>query len=215
MADIANRDKYERDMAAIIVLLLSQHESQWKLGLAMSGFQHEASDAIAAILAAAFVDGATAATGELSIDIGGLDSSASSWAKAYSPALARAIADAVLKRGLTLDKLRAMAPDDPQLLDLTAWVLSEATWDNIATTEVTRAVSSGSEYAAAMWFLLMAQPAEAYWHTSLDKRVCPVCSKLSNKPRSYWSLVAPQGPPVHPRCRCWIDYIPGGIRRAA
>lgn len=40
------------------------------------------------------------------------------------------------------------------------------------------------------------------WQTSEDGRVCPICRPLNGKLSAVWRLVAPGGPPAHPRCRC-------------
>lgn len=47
----------------------------------------------------------------------------------------------------------------------------------------------------------------AKWQTFEDDRVCPQCSPLDGKWQSEWMLVAPNGPSLHPRCRCWLAFF--------
>jgi hypothetical protein len=46
----------------------------------------------------------------------------------------------------------------------------------------------------------------AIWHTERDDKVCKICSPLHLKPISEWRDKFPNGPPAHPRCRCWLTY---------
>ena len=48
------------------------------------------------------------------------------------------------------------------------------------------------------------------WSTSLDDRVCAICEALDNKTEKHWIKKYPDGPPVHPGCRCGIGYEQAG-----
>lgn len=45
----------------------------------------------------------------------------------------------------------------------------------------------------------------AHWNTERDSLVCPVCRPLHGKPQGEWGVFA-NGPPAHPRCRCWLNW---------
>lgn len=48
---------------------------------------------------------------------------------------------------------------------------------------------------------------EGYWMTNCDLSktgCCPLCDPLDGLPSSRWKRFYPEGPPVHPRCRCEI-----------
>lgn len=46
----------------------------------------------------------------------------------------------------------------------------------------------------------------AIWQTAEDERVCPVCGPLHDARANRWATKFPEGPPAHPRCRCWLIY---------
>jgi len=72
----------------------------------------------------------------------------------------------------------------------------------IAATEVTRAVAEGSEAAYRESGVVQ----EMEWASSMDERVCPVCSGLTGKRRGFgepFSIGIPK-PPAHVNCRCWL-----------
>lgn len=46
----------------------------------------------------------------------------------------------------------------------------------------------------------------AIWQTAEDERVCPVCGPLHDARATRWATQFPNGPPAHPRCRCWLIY---------
>ena len=46
----------------------------------------------------------------------------------------------------------------------------------------------------------------AIWQTAEDERVCPVCGPLHDAREARWENKFPNGPPAHPRCRCWLIY---------
>lgn len=73
----------------------------------------------------------------------------------------------------------------------------------VAITEVTSATSAGGEWAVK-------QAGEAsdddLWITEADGKVCEICSPLHRTKRGRWSGKFPEGPPAHPRCRCYLEY---------
>jgi len=78
----------------------------------------------------------------------------------------------------------------------------------IATTEITRAYSSGEEMAYQSEGIV-----EWRWRTNRDELVCPICGRLNNQVRRIGQpFVAVRGrdvtkPPAHPNCRCWVTPV--------
>lgn len=76
--------------------------------------------------------------------------------------------------------------------------------ENAAVTETTRAASAGGEAAV---FNTGGVTSQDLWITEVDDRRCAICKPLHRKPRLEWSRFFPQGPPAHPRCRCFLQYV--------
>lgn len=72
----------------------------------------------------------------------------------------------------------------------------------IAVTEITRAATEGERWAAdevrAAGIAL-----RAIHQTNIDDRVCPICG-----PRHGLEIIDGRYPPLHPRCRCWVNHEP-------
>jgi hypothetical protein len=43
------------------------------------------------------------------------------------------------------------------------------------------------------------------WRT--EPLACNVCEKLEGTRPNIWRVQAPQGPPMHPNCRCWLQWV--------
>jgi len=76
----------------------------------------------------------------------------------------------------------------------------------IAVTEVTRAAAQG-ELAVANELKKEGIQMRKVWQTNNDELVCPICGPLHNKEEGIWRQQAPDGPPAHPRCRCWLNLL--------
>ncbi len=139
---------------------------------------------------------------------------AADWATTYTYELVRGIQDntrQLLQRvvpefvrtpGMTIGQLRA---------EITP-AFGERRAQAIAVTETTRAYAEGkrqvqSELAHAG--IRMTR----IWRTSMDERVCPICSALADKPESEWNN---SGPPAHPNCILPGNIVvaPGGVQVA-
>jgi len=111
--------------------------------------------------------------------------------------LRRVVPQFVETPGMTVGQLRAEL--EP--------AFGEARARTIATTEVTRAYSQGTniiQRQLAAGGLEM----ERVWRTSMDGRVCEICGEdgLQDQPESEWARIhgpAADGPPAHVNCRCW------------
>lgn len=132
---------------------------------------------------------------------------AADWASAYSNELVSGITDTT-RRVLQKNVERYIREPGTTLGDLKQSLepyFGETRADMIAVTEVTRAFAQGememAKIAGAVGIRL-----EPVWHTNRDELVCSVCAPNDGKMRSQgWTV---QGPPAHPRCRCWITHRP-------
>lgn len=75
--------------------------------------------------------------------------------------------------------------------------------ESISITETTQATSAGGEWAVNQGG---GESRDDLWITENDAKVCPICQPLHREPRAVWSGKFPDGPPGHPRCRCFIEY---------
>lgn len=85
------------------------------------------------------------------------------------------------------------------------WLGSQAQED-IAVTETTKASSKAERAAAEDFERATGTRILAYWYTADDDRVCPLCGPLHAKAEQVWLREFPDGPPAHPRCRCWLTW---------
>lgn len=76
--------------------------------------------------------------------------------------------------------------------------------ERIAVNEVTWGITRGGEFAKLQTVGLSEDDT---WHTEQDDKVCSICSPLHETPRSNWKRFFSDGPPAHPFCRCWIQYV--------
>ena len=79
----------------------------------------------------------------------------------------------------------------------------------IAITEVTRAAAEGSDAS----YRESGVVEEREWASSMDERVCPICSGLTGKRRNFgesFDGASIQKPPAHTNCRCWLRPIVKG-----
>lgn len=91
-----------------------------------------------------------------------------------------------------------------ELIQRIRWgnVYSEERARQIAVTEVTRAFAEGNRAAWQASGVIERKE----WRTNNDELVCPVCGPLAGKVVGLDEEFADgiDGPPAHPRCRCWI-----------
>ncbi len=139
----------------------------------------------------------------LTVDWELANSNAAEWARLYGAQLVNNITGTTLTRlqteiaafienGENMGQLRARL--EPLFGPLRA--------DLIASTEVTRAFAEGN---LAAWRESGVTEGKE-WRTSNDELVCPICGPLADTvvgiddefPGGF------DGPPAHPRCRCWI-----------
>ena len=168
---------------------------------------------------------------ELSLDVNWslINQQAANWARGYSTFLAGQVATTSRDRiatsirgsiadffeeGLNLGDLKRRLEADPDLAhlftedvkDKLGRVFGPSRAEMIARTEITRAAAEGERFVADQWIQKGHQLTEI-WKTRNDEivRRCPICWPRHNQPvGSVWNRN--QGPPGHPRCRCWTVF---------
>lgn len=115
------------------------------------------------------------------------------WARRYA---ARAAVGIARRASLAFKRLGSAAEG------LEAGLLDFAHAEVIGITETVAANTAGEEYvisrAKRRGFLT-----RTVWMTE-KVGACKRCRRLNRKREHFWRLVAPKGPPLHPRCRCWL-----------
>ena len=91
-----------------------------------------------------------------------------------------------------------------ELRDRLSNLYSPVRAEMIARTEVTRAAVEGERMTVRELARYGVQMVEV-WQTRNDEIVCPICGpKHGKKKGDGWT--ENDGPPAHPRCRCWINH---------
>jgi hypothetical protein len=130
-----------------------------------------------------------------------VNESASNWALQYGSELVRGINGTTRQatnqaisnfftQGWTMGDLRGRL----------GRIYSPVRAEMIAVTEVTRAAVEG-ERATVREIEKEGIRMKPIFNTSNDDLVCPICS-----PRNQKEITDGQYPPLHPRCRCWLNH---------
>lgn len=128
---------------------------------------------------------------------------ASEWAREYVGELVDGIDETTREMvgGVVADYLESTGVTIGDLQDQLASTFGESRAESIAVTETTRAAAAGQrEYqkrAASMGVVTLRKN-----NTNNDDLVCPICSPLNQVTEDEWE--DPEGPPWHPRCRCFV-----------
>lgn len=190
MPDLPNREKRESALALALRQAWKPHVGPWE-----SIDQAKLAQDTRTALEPALYDVALVAG--LGIDGGRIDQipierRTAEWAGSRAATLA------AQTTATTLARLRAgLEP---------ATAFSDARIAGIATTEVTRAVTAGEVITLGLLFGAFDDKMRAIWNTAGDEMVCEVCGPLDGTGREVFGTVAPDGPPVHPWCRCWLEW---------
>jgi hypothetical protein len=219
MADLTNRDELERKLArelgklqrAQLMRLLEHLGDPPKIENVPAAFWDEVGRELAAVvrplLQNIYLDQAQSLMGSqpIGVDWALVNERASTWARQYTFDLVRGInqttrqalqaaVSGFFEEGLTIGDLE----------DRISGLFGPVRAEMIAVTEVTRAAVEGERSLAAELFNQGIQMIEV-WQTSNDELVCPICAPKDGKAEGDgWSKN--DGPPAHPRCRCWTNH---------
>lgn len=222
MPEIANREQIE---AQIVAELEPVFEAQYRRALSSPAsipyaeFQTDLSRVMAKELADVFQQaGAALLIGHaVVLSAGAFEQTAQRWSSQYSAELAREIVESSQRLvGQQLSEARG----DKQLVreGLAAVFMSGLRLENISITEVTTATSAGEQSAVLFYHQDESRPRLIpIWVTRQDADVCEHCDPLQGRSREVWAERFPLGPPGHPRCRCFIEWVRAAewARRAA
>lgn len=172
--------------------------------------QHRARVAgeLALLLTDVYLDAAREAQEEMPSDIADwavVQSEAADWAREYADGLAASLAAntrralaALLSLTIAREKLLTEENLNRRVRDL----FGPTRAATIAVTETSRAANQARRRIAALAAEAVAAARTiGVYRTALDERVCPYCS-----PRGGREITDGVYPPLHPRCRCWVEW---------
>lgn len=215
MSDIPNRDDIEKELGKILGKLLS---SQMGKLLEIMGdppdvskvppeFWDEAGadfqDKVRPFLDRLFVDQAQTVLTSLPIGVNWnlINERAANWASQYTYELVSGINDT--SRQYLQDAVSRYYRDAQtigELEDSLMGAFGPVRSEMIAVTEITRASSQG-EHALVEEVRAQGIQMREIYNTNNDELVCPICAPMNQKEITNED----QRPPLHPRCRCWIN----------
>jgi hypothetical protein len=209
MPDLKDRRKREAELAAAILLLFGNQEraiaAAWPREPDWVGMERDMTNALRSRLSHTFSASAEQMAGQYRMRLSAPEIRrwGQQWADGYSASLSREITmttrESVL-RGAGLTK----PPPIP--------FATRA--ENISVTETTRSITAGERWAVDRYDMETGQELIPIWNTEQDALTCEICEPLHGTGEEVFGGVAPGGPPVHPRCRCWLEYETVGAELA-
>jgi hypothetical protein len=202
MPDLTNRTERERQLATALLLLFERHgraiQAVWPRAPDWKGMERDTHAALAAVLAGTFTEAASGMHGAPDARRWG-----QAWADGYASVLAGEIV-ATTREDVASVSGTSPAEEAAALAAVIAALAMRA--ENIAVTETTRAITSGERIAVEQYEMSTGTRFRPIWQTELDARTCDVCRPLDGTGEEVFGRVAPTGPPVHPRCRCYLEW---------
>lgn len=202
MPDLTNRTERERQLAAALALLFQRQgeaiKSAWPRAPDWSGMEQDTHSVLASVLAGTFTDAASGMHNATDARRWG-----QAWADGYASVLAGEIV-ATTREDVASVSGTSPAEEAAALAAVIAALAMRA--ENIAVTETTRAITSGERIAVEQYEMSTGKRLRPIWQTELDARTCDVCRPLDGMGEEVFGRVAPTGPPVHPRCRCFLEW---------
>lgn len=222
MAALANRDTYEKDFARKVSRLMQKHRKELARYLGSppdpskvpeefwQKVQKETEEQIFLLLLLIFTAASIQhqpADGFAQFQTEEVERFGQQWSESRSREFGQGYTENTRKRLADYsEKWRASQEADSQDTsqeDLDR-LFSPDRAEGIAITETSTAAVAGGEESARVGGYLTDSD---IWYTMQDEGVCPVCLPLHKEPRYIWGKRYRNGPPVHPRCRCHIEYV--------
>lgn len=102
----------------------------------------------------------------------------------------------------------AKTAPDPKVAAANAAASAEASLRRIATTETLRVFEQERRRTAEEFSRVSGTPFEKEWDATMDRRTCDICAGLHRLVVSLAREFPNGDPPLHPNCRCSIEYRP-------
>jgi SPP1 gp7 family putative phage head morphogenesis protein len=135
------------------------------------------------------------------------NNAAAEWALNHSAELVRSISDTTRAR-IQAEVANFVRNDETinQLSQRLEPMFSPVRAEMISVTEVTRSFSEANQIAWQESGVIDGKE----WRTNNDELVCPICGPLDSNvvPTGQQFDGGFDGPPAHPRCRCWVVPVP-------
>ena len=194
MPDLPTRKKREEELAALLLLLFAGWGAEYAATGELSATAEEVGLVVAPALAGVHGEAASnlAEIQGFSLAAARVPQKSASWAGGHGKKLGPQILDTT-RKGLA----EGESPEN---------LFSSERAELIATTEVTRAITTGE--LLILWMLWDEQKRifEAIWYTKPERSrtgPCPVCRPLHGTTSRVWRLISPAGPPgPQPGCVC-------------
>ncbi len=205
MPDLKDREKHERKLTQSIADVFREHRERYQRTgrVAPQKLNNELTSAISMVLLLIYLDSGKGLFGEFDdprLSTSLLQNRAAQWSQRYSEQLARELTQS------TLDDLAAANQSGTLSRTETGQrVFSPQRAESIGITETTRATTAGEDGARREVERQLNVTLRPHWVTAGDARVCKICSPLNGRPLSTLNAYK-QGPPAHPRCRCFVRY---------
>lgn len=191
----------EREIADAVAAVLDEHmteDGEWDAESFARDLRAAVSRAMFAIAldsaVAAMIASAGFADAERAYDF------AARWADEYAFGLVKGITETTAQR--IRDALEASRRNDwprEMLVERLSRVFGRVRAEMIATTELTRAYSQGTEIARQIMHDFGVERVHV-WRTAQDERVCQICGPRNGRAQGDgWDEL----PPAHVSCRCW------------
>lgn len=219
MADIENRDELEREIArklgkmlkAQLARLLELMGDPPNINNVTEEFWRESgaefTEVVRPFLRNTYQRQAQSMLGKIPIGVEWtlINEAAATWASRYTFDLVRGINET--SRRMLQSAINIYYRDAMNMGELTNMLVGSfgpVRAEMIAVTEVTRASTNG-ERALSDELANQGIHMVEVWRTNNDELVCEICGPRNGKPvGDGW--VRDDGPPAHPRCRCWVDH---------
>lgn len=207
MPDLATRTSHETEVASLVLLYLQDLEDALRSGQQVDWLQWTTSlaAALARPLASTFLEAAEQLVGEHDGWLGDGQDRAQQWASQEADWVAARMAATTRNAVAAAQQRWARGVGDNFMADLEHH-FSSSRAESVAITETTEAISQGENYGAAE-LAAIAILLIPLWVTEEDPDVCERCAAYNRDRQNVWQGDAPTGPPLHPGCRCHLQWV--------
>ena len=221
MPDLADRANFE---SSIVAELAPVFGAEYERAIASPGaaivpyaqfqadLQRTMADELFEVFSAA---GSALAIGSaLFFTAGAFEQTGRQWSQQMATALARDVVDT--SQRMTSEAFQLARGDKNKLADSLGLVYqSGARLQAIAVTETTRAISAGERAVVIPFNNSIRREGRdddqrlliPIWRIDPRSNVCPICLEVNGHSREVWEHVYPGGPPGHPHCACYLDWV--------